>query len=66
MLVAHIYQVATHPPLLDTTDKPCAEISSSISAANPSRQFIKPDSGPCVIGVTSHASMFDSKVHSRF
>ena len=27
VLVAHIYQVATHPPLLDT-DKQCAEISS--------------------------------------
>ena len=53
------------PPLLDTTDKPCAEVSSFISAATPSGGCVNPDSGNCVIGVTSHATMFDSKVHSN-
>ena len=53
------------PPLLDTTVKPCAEVSSFISAATPSGGCVNPDSGNCVIGVTSHATMFDSKVHSN-
>ena len=53
------------PPLLDTTDKTRAEVSSIISAATPSGGCVNPDSGNCVIGVTSHASMFVSKVHSN-